>query len=60
MKARLRTQSIVHFHLGNREASDQALAEFIARFGDGAGFTVANMYAQRGEIDLAFKWMYRG
>ena len=37
------------------------LAQFIELFGNnGAGFSVANIHAVRGEADQAFEWLRRG
>jgi hypothetical protein len=37
------------------------LAQFIEQFGNnGAGFSVANIHAVRGEADQAFEWLRRG
>jgi TolB-like protein/thioredoxin-like negative regulator of GroEL len=45
--------------LGNEKESLQALDEEIARYGNGAGFQIAEAFAWRGEKDRAFEWLDR-
>jgi tetratricopeptide (TPR) repeat protein len=49
---------IIENSLGNREASDRALAELIAKFPGGA-YEIAQVYAHRGDPDAAFQWLDR-
>jgi len=50
--------SAMAFHsLGQHEESDAMLATLIERWGDKEPDAVAQVYAWRGEIDLAFKWL---
>lgn len=59
--AKLRTQAIIQFRAGNKSESDRMLAQFIELYGNnGAGFSVANIHAVRGEADQAFEWLRRG
>jgi hypothetical protein len=39
--------------------SDAALAALIARYSDTCAYQIAEVYAFRGEIDLAFAWLAR-
>jgi TolB-like protein/Tfp pilus assembly protein PilF len=43
--------------LGHADASKQALDPLIARFGNAAGYQIAEVYAWRGEKDHAFEWL---
>lgn len=45
---------IAAWHLGDRAASDQALAQLIAEHKDDGQYQIAEGHAQRGEIDAAF------
>jgi adenylate cyclase len=49
--------SIVHWHLGNKEESDEALQALIAQQSGGWDWQVAQAHAVRGEIDEAFEAM---
>jgi len=49
---------IVESALGNREASDRALAELIAKY-PGDAYEIAQVYAHRGDPDAAFQWLER-
>jgi TolB-like protein/lipoprotein NlpI len=49
--------AIVQHALGNDEASDAALQEFVECYAEGGALQVAEVYAFRGEIDLAFDWL---
>jgi len=47
-----------HHNLAEYAASNDALAELIERHNDHPG-TIASALAYRGELDLAFEWLYR-
>lgn len=55
---RLMGLGIVQSALGNRAASDQAVAELVEKFPD-RPIRVAEVYARRGEPDAAFQWLER-
>jgi TolB-like protein len=55
---RLAGQAMAHHSLGNRAASDAALQELVARYGDQAKL-IAEVHAYRGEVDQAFVWLHR-
>jgi serine/threonine-protein kinase len=50
-------QGIVYHGLGRTSDADRSLAEFIRSFGDTGAVQVAQIYAFRGEKDLAFQWL---
>jgi len=54
---RLQGTAIVQHALGDAGASDAALEAFIECCAAGASVQVAQVYAIRGEIDLAFDWL---
>ncbi len=54
---RLQGTAIVQHALGNVGASDAALQALIECCASGADYQVAQVYARRGEIDLAFGWL---
>lgn len=43
--------------LGNKAASDAALATLIAKYAKADPYNIASVYAYRGEADLAFIWL---
>jgi serine/threonine-protein kinase len=45
--------------MGEREASDAALAEMIADYANDSAYQVAEVHAWRGERDAAFEWLER-
>jgi TolB-like protein/cytochrome c-type biogenesis protein CcmH/NrfG len=45
--------------LGNKEASDAAMAQLIEHHGNEAAYQIAAAYAWRGEIDRVFEWLER-
>jgi tetratricopeptide (TPR) repeat protein len=51
--------AIVQHELGNAGASDAALQELLECCAAGAAYQIAQVYAIRGEIDLAFDWLDR-
>ena len=54
--------AIIEDAQGNRAASDAALAELLNRYSNNEPATaqIAEVYAHRGDIDSAFKWLERG
>ena len=52
--ARLTGLAVVEWKLGNRAAADAALKQLVAENGDTVIYQVAEIHAQRGEIDAAF------
>ncbi|MBL8514328.1 MAG: hypothetical protein JNJ55_10090, partial [Betaproteobacteria bacterium] len=58
--AKYRTLSIIHARAGNMAESDHFLDLMLEQYADHAGFSIGNIYAQRGEVDLAFQWLQRG
>jgi TolB-like protein/Tfp pilus assembly protein PilF len=57
--ARLLSLAIIHHVTGRRAESDAALQELIAKYQGEAAYQVAEVYAVRGEADLAFEWLER-
>jgi TolB-like protein/cytochrome c-type biogenesis protein CcmH/NrfG len=55
--ARKSSLVIAYHALGDSEASDLALAEFIQEYGEEWPGTISRMYAVRGEVDEAFRWL---
>ena len=45
--------------MGQKEASDAALTEFIEKYAGVAAYQVAEVYAYRGEKEKAFDWLDR-
>ena len=56
---RLWSSSVILHHLGRRDESEAALQELIQKYGDGGAYQVAEVYAARGEVDEAFRWLER-
>ena len=56
---RLRGMVMVYHALGRKTDSDEALAEFIERFGLDRGIYVAELLAYRGESDRTFEWLVK-
>ena len=56
---RLQGTAMVQFARGDRQASDAALEEFIAKYADGWPYNIAAVYAYRGDADRAFEWLDR-
>ncbi len=54
---RLTGTAIAQHALGDAGASDAALEKLIEKYAAGAAYQVAEVYAFRGEIDLAFDWL---
>jgi TolB-like protein/cytochrome c-type biogenesis protein CcmH/NrfG len=53
----LQGMAMADYSLGNREASDRALTEFIKQNGTPLAYQYAEVYAWRGEKDKAFEWL---
>ena len=51
---RLTIEGAATARLGDRAASDRALATLVSIYGEGAQYQIAEVHAQRGELDLAF------
>ncbi len=49
--------ALIYYGLGRRADADAALKELIAKYGASNPFTVAEVYAFRGENDAAFVWL---
>lgn len=56
---RLAGLSVIQYALGDIAAADAALAELIDKFASDSAFQIAEAYAFRGEVDLAFEWLDR-
>jgi TolB-like protein len=56
---RLDGLAIVHHALGDREKSDAALAELVAKWETDAAWNIAYVHAFRGETDQAYAWLDR-
>jgi len=56
---RLYGLAIANHALGNKKESDAATAEYITKNHDGGAYQIAEIYAFRGEADLAFEWLDR-
>ena len=51
------TLAVVHWYLGNKQASDRAMQALLAQQSDGWDWQVVEVHAVRGEIDEAFAAM---
>ncbi len=51
--------ALAHYDLGHLLEADATLAELIERFGAEAAYQIAEVYAYRGEAELAFEWLDR-
>ncbi len=51
--------SIVYWAMGRRAESDRALEDFRKILGDRDPYSVAQVYAYRGDVESAFKWLDR-
>lgn len=54
---RLSLSAITLYHLGRTNQAREALDELIETDADGAAFQIAEVYAQWGMVDDAFKWL---
>ena len=50
---------LVYYKLNRKAESDAALKELITKYSQEGAYQVAEAYAYRGEIDLAFQWLER-
>jgi len=50
---------LVYFKLGRGKESDEILKEVISKYADDSAFQIAEIYAYRGDADLAFQWLER-
>jgi serine/threonine protein kinase/Tfp pilus assembly protein PilF len=57
--AKLSAQALADYDLGRREESDVVLSRLVATHSQDAAFQIAEVYAYRGQIDEAFKWLDR-
>jgi tetratricopeptide (TPR) repeat protein len=57
--AKMTDEALVYHALGRHQASDAALRELIATYAHDSAYQIAEVYAYRGEIDEAFKWLDR-
>ena len=51
--------SLLYYALGRQTEADATLSEFVKNYQDTAAFQIAEVYAYRGEVDQAFKWLER-
>jgi tetratricopeptide (TPR) repeat protein len=58
--ARLTALAVVHFLLGHRAESDQALTELEAKHAVDSPYQIAAVHAVRGDHESAFRWLERG
>jgi tetratricopeptide (TPR) repeat protein len=54
---RLPGQAMAYHALGNKRESDALLDEFIAKYQAGGAYNIAQVFAFRGQVDQAFKWL---
>ena len=51
--------SLVYYALGRHGEADAMLSEFVENYQHTAAFQIAEVYADRGEVDRAFEWLER-
>jgi tetratricopeptide (TPR) repeat protein len=51
--------SLAYYALGRKAESDRALAELVSKYNATAAFQIAEVYANRGDVDAAFTWLER-
>jgi len=56
---KLTGEPLAYYALGRREESDGALKQLIATYQNDCAFQIAEVYAYRGETDIAFEWLDR-
>ena len=49
--------ALAYYALGRKPESDRALAELISGYKTTAAFQIAEVYAYRGDVDVAFTWL---
>jgi len=57
--SRLSVLAAIYWTLGDRAASDASLRELEAKYAQSAAYTIAEVYAWRGDKDAAFAWLER-
>jgi TolB-like protein/Tfp pilus assembly protein PilF len=57
--ARIQAETLAYHDLGRREESDKALNLLLVTHGHDSAAQIAEVYAYRGELDLAFRWLDR-
>jgi len=55
----LQGQALAYYALGQKQAADTALEEYIVKFHSEGAYQIAEIYAFRGEADRAFEWLDR-
>jgi eukaryotic-like serine/threonine-protein kinase len=58
-ESRLATLPFVYWSLGRRTESDAALAKLVATHANDDAYSIAEIYAYRGELDRSFEWLDR-
>ena len=56
---RLQALAVAYYALGRKQESNRALSELIQKYQVDSPFQVAEVYAFRGEVDLALQWLER-
>jgi hypothetical protein len=56
---RLSVLPIVYWTMGRRAESDRTLHQLEQKYAPGSAYNIAEMYAYRGEVDAAFRWLHR-
>jgi serine/threonine protein kinase/Tfp pilus assembly protein PilF len=56
---RLTGEALAYHALGRRHDSDMALAELIKKYQGNMAYQIGEIYAYRGEPDIAFQWLNR-
>jgi TolB-like protein/DNA-binding winged helix-turn-helix (wHTH) protein/Tfp pilus assembly protein PilF len=56
---KLTGEPLAYYALGRREESDGALKQLITTYQNDCAFQIAEVYAYRGETDIAFEWLDR-
>ncbi len=56
---KLAGEAIVYHSLGRHQASEAALKQLIASHGNDGAYQIAEVYADRGEVDKALDWLDR-
>jgi TolB-like protein/Tfp pilus assembly protein PilF/predicted Ser/Thr protein kinase len=54
---RLYGLSLLYYALGRHKEADATLSEFVRKYQQTAAFQIAEVYADRGEVDRAFEWL---
>jgi len=56
---RLWSSAIIKHAIRDATIADAALRELLAKYAESAAYQIAEAYAARSEIDLAFEWLER-